>query len=373
MATERIISADSHVNPPKDLWTHDRPAAAQGARAARRVDAAGRLLDRRLADHRRDRARLLGRPEARGVQVPRASTYKDMRPGSYDPKARLDDMDLDGVDAEVLYFGGPVTQYAEDPELRALRRPRYNDWMVELSKAAPDRLIGLAHIPLLDLDEGMARARARREARAQGLPRRPVPGRARRQAALGPGLRAVLGAGRRDGAADQLPHRRAAQRRTCAATFMNPTPGREGDLHRDRADLDLRGRLDARSSPASSRAIRSSSSCSSSAASAGSRTSSSAWTRPSTSTASGPSRSSPRSRAPTGTGRATRRSSRTSPASPSATARGCGTSCGRPTTRTRDSTWPKSREALEEHFKDVPDDERELIAGGNAAALYGLN
>jgi predicted TIM-barrel fold metal-dependent hydrolase len=38
-----------------------------------------------------------------------------------------------------------------------------------------------------------------------------------------------------------------------------------------------------------------------------------------------------------------------------------------------DSTWPKSREALAEHFKDVPADERTLIAGGNCADLYGLN
>jgi predicted TIM-barrel fold metal-dependent hydrolase len=37
-----------------------------------------------------------------------------------------------------------------------------------------------------------------------------------------------------------------------------------------------------------------------------------------------------------------------------------------------DSTWPKSREALAEHFRDVPADERALIAGGNAARLYGL-
>ena len=27
MSTERIISADSHVNPPKDLWTRNPPAA----------------------------------------------------------------------------------------------------------------------------------------------------------------------------------------------------------------------------------------------------------------------------------------------------------------------------------------------------------
>src|SRR5207244_3383760 len=36
-----------------------------------------------------------------------------------------------------------------------------------------------------------------------------------------------------------------------------------------------------------------------------------------------------------------------------------------------DSTWPKSREALAAHFQDVPESERALIAGGNAAALYG--
>ena len=38
-----------------------------------------------------------------------------------------------------------------------------------------------------------------------------------------------------------------------------------------------------------------------------------------------------------------------------------------------DSTWPKSREALTAHFKDVPDAERAQIAGGNCARLYGLN
>jgi predicted TIM-barrel fold metal-dependent hydrolase len=78
-----------------------------------------------------------------------------MRPGSYDPKARLADMDQDGVDAEVLYFGGPVTQLPADPELRMYIVRRYNDWMQELSAAAPGRLVGLAHVPLLDVGEAM--------------------------------------------------------------------------------------------------------------------------------------------------------------------------------------------------------------------------
>jgi len=38
-----------------------------------------------------------------------------------------------------------------------------------------------------------------------------------------------------------------------------------------------------------------------------------------------------------------------------------------------DSTRPKSREVLVEHFKDVPEEERRLIAGANAAELYHLN
>jgi len=38
-----------------------------------------------------------------------------------------------------------------------------------------------------------------------------------------------------------------------------------------------------------------------------------------------------------------------------------------------DSTWPKSRDALAEHFRDVPAEDRRLIAGENAARLYHLH
>ncbi len=37
-----------------------------------------------------------------------------------------------------------------------------------------------------------------------------------------------------------------------------------------------------------------------------------------------------------------------------------------------DSTFPKSREAIERNFAGVPDDERELILGGNMVRVYGL-
>ena len=37
-----------------------------------------------------------------------------------------------------------------------------------------------------------------------------------------------------------------------------------------------------------------------------------------------------------------------------------------------DSTWPYSRDVLDEIFQGVPDDEREAITRGNVTELYGL-
>ncbi len=154
MSTERIISADSHVNPAKDLWTRSAPQKLK--ERVPRVETTPNgdmwIVDQQVSGG-------IGLDASAGRKAedfkPVGLSYKDMRPGSYDPAARLADMDQDGVDAEVLYFGGPVTQYPKDPELRMYILRTYNDWMVELSKAAPGRLVGLGHVPLVDLDEGL--------------------------------------------------------------------------------------------------------------------------------------------------------------------------------------------------------------------------
>jgi predicted TIM-barrel fold metal-dependent hydrolase len=158
MASDRIVSADSHVNPPKDLWVRDCPAEFKDR--APRVES-GPMGDFWVTDSQVSGGIGLDSSAGRKPEEykPTGLTYKEMRPGAYDPMARLEDMDVDGVDAEVLYFGGPVTQYAADPGLRRYVVQRYNDWMVDLSKAAPTRLVGLAHIPLLDLDEAQAELR----------------------------------------------------------------------------------------------------------------------------------------------------------------------------------------------------------------------
>src|SRR5207247_5970066 len=55
--------------------------------------------------------------------------YEDIRPGSFDPKARLEDLDADGIWAQVLYpsvtLAGART-YADDRELQLACVRAYN-------------------------------------------------------------------------------------------------------------------------------------------------------------------------------------------------------------------------------------------------------
>src|SRR2546428_4966283 len=78
-----------------------------------------------------------------------------MRPGSWDPQARLADMDQDGIWADVLYGGGPSR--FDEPELRTFCTQRYNDWLFELERASGGRLAG---IPILPINGGAAEAGA---------------------------------------------------------------------------------------------------------------------------------------------------------------------------------------------------------------------
>src|SRR5262245_25214593 len=220
---DRIVSADSHVNPPKDLWVRDCPASLRDR--APRVES-GPMGDFWITDSQITGAIGLDSSAGRKPEEykPSGLTYKEMRPGAYDPKARLEDMDLDGVDAEVLYFGGPVTQHASDPALRSYVVGRYNDWMVELSKAAPSRLVGLAHIPLLDLDEAQAELRRVAGMGLRGFHVDPFPDERGGKAFWDPAYEPFWSLVEETGLPMSF-HIVGARKQNVAETFMNPTPG----------------------------------------------------------------------------------------------------------------------------------------------------
>ena len=82
--------------------------------------------------------------------------------GHDDPGARLADMDRDGIASEVIFhnsFNGEPMPFLDlgwpefdNPELTGVGFQIYNRWLADFCGVAPERLIGLAHIPLWDID-----------------------------------------------------------------------------------------------------------------------------------------------------------------------------------------------------------------------------
>lgn len=88
-------------------------------------------------------------------------------PGSMDATARLADMDAQGVASEVIFAGaqnGQVLPWAGgfdaglttvDPELRIVGGHMWNEWLADFCSAAPERLLGVAQIPIWDVDRAV--------------------------------------------------------------------------------------------------------------------------------------------------------------------------------------------------------------------------
>jgi len=84
--------------------------------------------------------------------IPRAGVAEEPEPWVFrpsTPQLRLQDMDRDGVDAQVIY-GPPLPLSFKDPELRVACLEAYNSWLAEFCAAAPNRLIGIPILPMHD-------------------------------------------------------------------------------------------------------------------------------------------------------------------------------------------------------------------------------
>jgi predicted TIM-barrel fold metal-dependent hydrolase len=99
-------------------------------------------------------------------------TFDQMRPGCWQPTARLDDMTMNHVEASLAFpnyprFCGQIFLKAKDKELARLCVEAYNDWQVEEWCAGSNgRLIPLCLVPLWDAE--LAAAEVRRNA-ARGV------------------------------------------------------------------------------------------------------------------------------------------------------------------------------------------------------------
>jgi predicted TIM-barrel fold metal-dependent hydrolase len=86
--------------------------------------------------------------------------WEEIRKGGADPAVRLEEQAQDGVEAEVLYPTPRVSHnvFANngDREFHLDCIRAYNDWLAEYTSHAPDRLLGIAMIPTVDVASAVA-------------------------------------------------------------------------------------------------------------------------------------------------------------------------------------------------------------------------
>ena len=159
--TERsylLIDTDQHINEPPDLWT-SRVSSKYADRAPtissfpegdawvfEGVDApinfglnscAGKPLDQMTAWCR----------------------WADVREGGYNPKARIVELDADGIDACLLFPTPRVSQWSfamKEPQFHLELVRAYNDWLAEYVASNPARLGGLFVVPNRGVGDALA-------------------------------------------------------------------------------------------------------------------------------------------------------------------------------------------------------------------------
>jgi predicted TIM-barrel fold metal-dependent hydrolase len=164
-----LIDADAHINEPPNLWLDRLPQKFmdRAPRMEHLEQGDGWILDGV------EGAINFGLNAAAGLPVAEHNPWvrwDDIRPGGYDPKARLDEMDADRIDAAVLYPTPRLSHYlfgTQDPEFHLALVQAYNDWLLEFVSENPSRLGAIFLVPNRGLD--MAAAEIERVAGQPGV------------------------------------------------------------------------------------------------------------------------------------------------------------------------------------------------------------
>jgi predicted TIM-barrel fold metal-dependent hydrolase len=176
-----VVDADGHILEPLDLWAKyiDPKFRDRAPRVVKGDNGKERLVieEHQVGDGRLGIGRIGGVGARQGVVEADTMAYKDGKPGGFDPHARIPDMDADGIDAAFLYpslglFAGGI----HDPELAAATCRAYNRWLADYCKPYPDRLFGVAMLPMQDVDRAIGEMRfAKKELGFKGGFLRPNP------------------------------------------------------------------------------------------------------------------------------------------------------------------------------------------------------
>jgi hypothetical protein len=150
MPDDVIISADSHMTEPPDLWVEriDKPFRDRAPRVVREHQGkSGHWFVCEGLEPRSVAGTFAAGKTPEELAAFQKVGYEAARPGGWDPAERLKDMAIDGVAAEVLYttLGFRLFGLTDGPFQVAIFRS-YNDWLAEFCRYDPRKFAGLALI-----------------------------------------------------------------------------------------------------------------------------------------------------------------------------------------------------------------------------------
>jgi predicted TIM-barrel fold metal-dependent hydrolase len=142
-----VFSADSHIMEPADIFLEGLPASLKDHAIHARKEGEylitgtkDKIIYRLRVGQHREKA--LGDNERKGIrEIP----------------GRLEDMELEGIDAEICFPSLGLWLYALDnPEAEAASARLYNDWNNEFLGGNPTRFVRCGMLPVLDFSNTLA-------------------------------------------------------------------------------------------------------------------------------------------------------------------------------------------------------------------------
>jgi predicted TIM-barrel fold metal-dependent hydrolase len=167
-----VLSADSHVTEPPDVYLSriDRrfkDRAPHMIRDSRRGDVY--VID---GINRPISVTLLSAAGVDPAELPRIEAQNTgwLQRGGWDPEVRIADQERDGIAAEILYPSvGMLLCKHLDFDYRKACMDAYNLWLAEYCAAHPDRLLGVGQVSLRTVDDAIAEARQIKELGLRGI------------------------------------------------------------------------------------------------------------------------------------------------------------------------------------------------------------
>jgi predicted TIM-barrel fold metal-dependent hydrolase len=161
LARTWMISSDSHIVEPPDLWEGRMPAglAERGPRVVSEADGDWWYVDNRKTMSflgTQTGVRFEGDPD----KLRTSAGFDEVRSAAYDPARYLAENEEDGIWGSVIYPSQGLVLYSvPNTEVVSAAMAGYNDWLAEFCAHDTSRLKGIAMVNIDEPDEAVAELR----------------------------------------------------------------------------------------------------------------------------------------------------------------------------------------------------------------------